>query len=38
VKSTGKQFQMELAAHGQGAKSAITEKPQEMGGMGGRPE
>ena len=37
VKSTGKQFQMELAAHGQGAKSSITEKPQEMGGMGGRP-
>ena len=33
VKSTGKQFQMELAAHGEGAKSAITEKPQEMGGM-----
>jgi hypothetical protein len=37
VKSTGKQFEMELAAHGQGAKSSITEKPQEMGGMGGRP-
>jgi hypothetical protein len=35
VKSTGKEFQMELAAHGEGAKSAITEKPQEMGGMGG---
>jgi hypothetical protein len=33
VKSTGKQFQMELAAHGEGAKSSITEKPQEMGGM-----
>jgi hypothetical protein len=37
VKSTGKQFQMELAAHGSGAKSSITEKPQEVGGMGGRP-
>jgi hypothetical protein len=37
VKSTGKQFEMELASHGQGAKSSITEKPQEMGGMGGRP-
>ena len=37
VKSTGKQHQIELAAHGQGAKSSITEKPQEMGGMGGRP-
>ncbi|HET6837436.1 MAG TPA: hypothetical protein VFH24_05290 [Gemmatimonadales bacterium] len=37
VKATGKQFQMELAAHGQGAKSSITEKPQEMGGMGARP-
>ena len=37
VKSTGKQFEMELAAHGQGAKSSITEKPQEMGGMGGLP-
>jgi hypothetical protein len=37
VKSTGKDYQLELAAHGEGAKSAITEKPQEMGGMGGRP-
>ena len=37
VKSTGKQHQLELSAHGQGAKSSITEKPQEMGGMGGRP-
>lgn len=37
VKSTGKDFQMELAAHGEGARSSITEKPQEMGGMGGRP-
>jgi hypothetical protein len=37
VKTTGKGFQMELAAHGEGAKSSITEKPQEMGGMGGPP-
>ena len=33
VKSTGKLFQLELAALGEGAKSSITEKPQEMGGM-----
>lgn len=32
VKSTGKDFQMELAAHGGGAKSSITEEPQTMGG------
>jgi hypothetical protein len=31
VKATGKDFQMELAAHGDGAKSSITEKPQSMG-------
>jgi hypothetical protein len=37
VKTTGKQHHLELSAHGQGAKSSITEKPQEMGGMGGRP-
>jgi hypothetical protein len=37
VKSTGKQYQLELASHGDGAESSITEKPQEMGGMGGRP-
>lgn len=35
VKSTAKDYQMELAAQGGGAKSSITEKPQEMGGMGG---
>jgi hypothetical protein len=35
VKTTGKDFQMELAAQGDGAKSSITEKPQEMPGMGG---
>ena len=35
VKSTGKDYQMELAAQGGGAKSSITEKPREMGGMGG---
>jgi hypothetical protein len=38
VKTTGKQFQMELAAHGDGARPSITEKPQELGGMGGRPD
>lgn len=37
VKSAGKQYRLELAAHGEGAKSSITETPQEMGGMGGRP-
>jgi hypothetical protein len=31
VKAAGKDFQMELAAHGDGAKSSITEKPQSMG-------
>ncbi len=35
VKSTGKDFQIELSAQGDGAKSSITEKPQEMPGMGG---
>lgn len=35
VKSTGKDFKLELASQGEGAKSSITEKPQEMGGMGG---
>jgi hypothetical protein len=35
VKSTGKNHRLELAAQGAGAKSSITEKPQEMGGMGG---
>jgi hypothetical protein len=35
VKSVGKNYQMELAVHGQGAKSSITEQPQEMPGMGG---
>jgi hypothetical protein len=34
VKSTGAQYQLELAAQGDGAKSSITEKPQEMRGMG----
>jgi len=37
VKSTGKNFQVELLKHGKGAKSSITEKPQEMKGMGGLP-
>lgn len=35
VKSVGKNYQMELAVHGNGAKSSITEQPQEMPGMGG---
>lgn len=32
VKSTGKNYQVELTAHGEGATSSITETPQEMGG------
>jgi hypothetical protein len=35
VKSVGKNYQMELAVHGEGAKSSISEQPQEMPGMGG---
>jgi alpha-L-arabinofuranosidase len=35
VKSVGKNFQMELAVHGDGAKSSINEQPHEMPGMGG---
>ena len=35
VKSVGKTYQMELAVHGNGAKSSISEQPQEMPGMGG---
>ena len=35
VKSVGKNYEMELAVHGRGAKSSITEQPQEMPGMGG---
>jgi hypothetical protein len=31
VKSTGKDYEMELVSHGDGAKSSITEKPQSMG-------
>ncbi len=34
VKATGKDFQIELAAHGNGAKSSITEKPRSVGGPG----
>jgi hypothetical protein len=34
IKSVGENHQMELAAHGDGAKSSITEQPQEMPGMG----
>jgi hypothetical protein len=37
VKSVGKNYQMELAVHGKGAKSSISEQPQEMPGMGGPP-
>jgi hypothetical protein len=35
VKSVGENHQMELTAQGNGAKSSITEQPQEMPGMGG---
>jgi hypothetical protein len=35
VKSVGKQYRMELTAEGDGARSSITEEPQEMRGMGG---
>jgi hypothetical protein len=35
VKSTGKDYQVELVARGQGATSAIKEKPKELRGMGG---
>ena len=35
VKSSGKNYQVELAEQGTGAKSSITETPQELGGMGG---
>jgi hypothetical protein len=38
VKTVGKDFQMELANKGTGAQSSISEKPQEMGGMGGPPK
>jgi hypothetical protein len=34
IKSVGEDHQMELAAQGAGAKSSITETPQEMPGMG----
>lgn len=34
IKSVGENHQMELAAHGSGAKSSITEQPQEMPGAG----
>jgi hypothetical protein len=35
IKSLGENHQMELTSQGSGAKSSITEKPQEMPGMGG---
>ena len=35
VKSKGKDFELSLAASGEGATSSITETPQEMPGMGG---
>jgi hypothetical protein len=35
VKSVGENHQMELTSQGSGAKSSISEKPQEMPGMGG---
>ncbi|MGH7580896.1 MAG: hypothetical protein ACREM9_12030 [Gemmatimonadales bacterium] len=34
VKSKGKDFEMSLTSEGDGAKSSITETPQEMPGMG----
>ncbi len=34
VKSVGKDFEMSLTSSGDGAKSSITETPQEMGGPG----
>ncbi|CAN5823936.1 hypothetical protein BH24GEM1_BH24GEM1_25200 [soil metagenome] len=34
VKATGKDFDMSLASSGDGARSSITETPQEMPGMG----
>jgi hypothetical protein len=34
VKSKGKDFELSLAANGDGAKSSITETPEEMPGMG----
>lgn len=34
VKSVGKTYQMELTVHGKGAKSSLTEQPQEMPEMG----
>jgi hypothetical protein len=35
VKSVGENHQMELTSQGRGAKSSITEQPQEMPAMGG---
>ena len=35
IKSVGQNYQMELVVHGKGAKSSITEQPQEMPGIGG---
>jgi hypothetical protein len=32
VKSVGKNYEMALRSYGDGAKSSITEKPQDMGG------
>ena len=37
IKMIGKDFEMELTSQGEGAKSSITETPQEMGEMGGPP-
>ena len=36
VKSKGKDFELSLAGSGDGAKSSITETPQEMPGMGSK--
>jgi hypothetical protein len=37
VKSTGKDYKVELIALGSGAKSSITENPKEMPGLGAAP-
>jgi hypothetical protein len=34
VKAKGKDFELSLASSGDGAKSSITETPQEMPGFG----
>lgn len=38
VRSTGKDYKVELIAQGSGAKSSITEKPKEIRGLGPAPD